>query len=427
MNDEKSKETSPGRRNQLPLETYRILYKYIDLFRKGDTEELQYRISEMTYKLDALRRVLIREGFMEADGEVRDYIDEDDAKKQDSADIGPKKRKIRNKANRLLSIATRLGIFDGFAKNLNIDVRTVEACFKNPDKCKHNADLNSRRNTLMAIYFEAMRLLSIPLDDLLIFMRFYILYLDASPPSFGVASPKRQSLASKQTFLNSTLKCFDTSPVPRPVRTLNADAQLKATVEANLKVWEPGTVGVHAINITWQRQHKGIKGSDIKHVGGQTRVILIAERSVNDDGYLGFHLMTPETSDQDVAEFIKECLDAIEGENKVVRLVTTKRGDAIEPTAIDKDILQAYLGDLATVEEDVPTVAYRTPQGSSDAAKNIYRVPGRYASEEKLEEFLFNLMQEGRSLLKRLGEQKKRKKKMEEEKIREDTEDIEDF
>ena len=167
---------------------------------------------------------------------------------------------------------------------------------------------------------------------------------------------RHRALGGTGTFYNKALECFDTSGKKKTVRELRGNEELMDRAKNNLKDWAQGTIGVHTVAVHWPCEHQQ-DGKDRKTTG-QMGLMLIAERRIGNKSAI-VRPVKFSTTDEDKADIIKNYLKDVEAPVKVVRLVTEKKGGKIVPTTIDKVILQELLGNLALVEEDVPTVGIK--------------------------------------------------------------------
>lgn len=287
---------------------------------------------------------------------------------------------------------TKLRIIEA-ADEIGVDRRTLEKYQKHPEKLILLIG-KLRRAEDWAFFFEGMRLLSTPMQDLQEYMGQYIPHLTVSVLLAKKSDWKRRSLASVGTFYDKARECFDSSGFMRTVRERRSDLSLDLVVKNNLKEWPPGTIGVHTVPITWDLDHgKGAaRDKAYSETGGRMGIMLLAERKAGLDKAVAFSPVEANSTDEEKANDIKEFLEDIEAPTKVVRLVTGRRDDGFVPTTMDKDVLQRLLGDLAIVEVDVPTIGLKANFAVTSKIAQTFKVKGRFRSIDAMYKYLHDLL-----------------------------------
>lgn len=289
------------------------------------------------------------------------------------------------------------------ADHLSIDKRTAERYFAKPallakEISRHDKEKRWHNELRWRVFFEGMRLFSLPVPDLVNCMKRYVPDL---AEVFIDDGTKR--LASLSTIYNRTLECFDVDSTSRTVRDRKADNALQERVKANLRAWAPGTIGVHTISILWQVDHSGDNAfnSNFKEIGGRLDVMVLVERS--QQPHMAFSPLPSNVTPRDIAADITSFLGDITGPEKVVRLVVGKTADGYAPTTISREALQSCLGDLARVEEDCPTRGIKGDSVLTNDLADAFRLPGRFKTAEDAYNYLLSLMERGYRAAKKPG------------------------
>lgn len=272
-------------------------------------------------------------------------------------------------------------------KTLRISEEILQKHTENPERLAkrikelENGDGKARalKKKARQVFVEGVRVLSTTVDDLsayipALFMRTECSFMQRS------RTGAFQRRVSKATLKHEAMLCFDTSGT-MTIAGLKEDATLKRICEENLVSWVPGTVGVHAVDIVWQLAHQGdrsrAKGAP---KGGKMTLLVMVERCLGPGKALAVSLVSPNASDVEKAETVKNLLVHLPT-TKVVRLTSETRGDEIVPTAVGKATLEKVLGDSLRVELDQPT-----------RGLGAIRVKGRFDSPNHLFDGLCEVM-----------------------------------
>jgi hypothetical protein len=254
------------------------------------------------------------------------------------------------------------------------------------------------------VFVEGVRLLSTTINDLVRFLPLYLpfdlFFVDipektkkGEPPQDGNEAqeeneqkkrikPRNDNWISPSTFANVAKFCFDTTGTMN-IRQLEADKPLLKLIHSSLNKWPVGTVGVHAVDVVWNKIHhmNPSKLWQPGKKGGTIRLLLMAERMLGKDKEMAFSPIPSGADDSLIASEVKTFLASLTIPARRVCLTTELHDGEATPTAMSKGALQAMLGPEIAVTLDAPT-----------RGLGPIEVKGRYESEEDVFRHLLNLL-----------------------------------
>jgi hypothetical protein len=290
---------------------------------------------------------------------------------------------IETRKDLIRKIDDKCGWIMELASQLKANEKTIRKYVNDPklldDKIERLAKGNGKVRVLDGIarqvFVEGVRLLSTTVDDLVKYIPQN--YLHTRYPIFknGNDRPVMERPVSRATYKNEARLCFDLTG-KMTIKQMIADKRLMERVEKNLRNWEPGTVGVHAIQILWQVDH----GEDqLSEDWVENTLLLMADRSIDKDRRIKFELFETGSTSEDKTHRVKKFID--KQPTRLVRLTSELREGDVKPTALDRSILEQVLGDEVKVEVDVPTRGF-----------GMIKVPGKFPTQKHLREKLQSLL-----------------------------------
>lgn len=234
----------------------------------------------------------------------------------------------------------------------------------------------------LRILLEAARLLSCPVAEFIRLAHQYNSRIDPVILGRHTADIQKKRIASERTYRNHIYRLFGRGD-RTTIRDLYKDKDLLSVVQANMKHWEQGTVGVHGVKISWT-EVEGASGINViasrgrpKGKGETALLIIAAARQCVPPPEVFFSIVPHHADNETKAQSVVDLLNRFTVQPTTIRLTTKKVRKKTIPVVVSKEVLVAALPPTYSIELDVPTLD-----------TGPIRIPGGFLSKSEVTQFV---------------------------------------